>query len=222
MNCPRLNCLDSQFKCSNGSCIPQSWRCDSDNDCGDASDEANCTVGRCDPLTQFECLGQDGRCIDKAFVCDGDNDCSNNHDEENCPSVVCATGQYKCALDNMCINQTKRCDGNYDCPSFEDESNCRFTPIQRSCRDNEFQCTASRPGGVLIGGRTTCIPNSWKCDGHIDCENGSDEPDTCSRPTCPAGYFRCNNTRCIPQQWVCGKLAVDHSAPAELSSKCRL
>ena len=93
-----MNCdASSQFKCANGTCIPLSWRCDTENDCGDASDEtSNCTVGQCDTLTQFECHGQQGRCIDKAFVCDGANDCLNNFDEENCPEFRCDTpGLFK-------------------------------------------------------------------------------------------------------------------------------
>ena len=182
-------------------------------------------AGRCDPLTQFECIGQEGKCIgtnyfflckkllliffsnfeDKSFVCDGDNDCGNNYDEESCPPLVCPTGQFKCNLDNICINQTKRCDGVYDCPSFTDEQNCRFQPAVRSCRSNEFQCSSSGSSGY--SNRVVCIPLSWKCDGHVDCQNGSDEPSTCPQTTCNSGYFRCNNTRCVPQSWVCGKLA---------------
>ena len=35
-------CLETQFKCSNGKCIPFAWQCDKENDCGDNSDETNC------------------------------------------------------------------------------------------------------------------------------------------------------------------------------------
>lgn len=34
-----VTCLPSQFQCLSGRCIPGSWRCDHDNDCGDMSDE---------------------------------------------------------------------------------------------------------------------------------------------------------------------------------------
>ena len=31
-----------EFTCRNGRCIDIMWRCDRENDCGDASDEENC------------------------------------------------------------------------------------------------------------------------------------------------------------------------------------
>ena len=34
------------------------------------------------------------------------------------------------------------------------------------CHDDEFQC---RDGG--------CVPTSWRCDRHSDCDDGSDEDD---------------------------------------------
>ena len=37
------SCLPSQFNCTNGRCIPESWRCDKEDDCGDKSDEDGCS-----------------------------------------------------------------------------------------------------------------------------------------------------------------------------------
>ena len=31
-----------EYTCANGKCIPDRWICDSDNDCGDWSDERDC------------------------------------------------------------------------------------------------------------------------------------------------------------------------------------
>ncbi|XP_019621991.1 PREDICTED: MAM and LDL-receptor class A domain-containing protein 1-like [Branchiostoma belcheri] len=42
-------CLDSEFPCHNGVCVPLETYCDFNNDCGDTSDENNCNhyPGRC-------------------------------------------------------------------------------------------------------------------------------------------------------------------------------
>ena len=36
------SCNYDEFKCNNGNCVPKSYMCDGDNDCGDRSDERNC------------------------------------------------------------------------------------------------------------------------------------------------------------------------------------
>ena len=44
-NCYSLvieDCLGGQFMCGGGRCIPVSWRCDDENDCGDNTDETDC------------------------------------------------------------------------------------------------------------------------------------------------------------------------------------
>ena len=55
MNCMPHNlisvasCTSSQWTCSNGQCIPSSYRCDGGTpDCTDGSDELNC--GKCPKL----------------------------------------------------------------------------------------------------------------------------------------------------------------------------
>ena len=35
-------CPPNEFTCNNNYCIPLSWKCDQENDCGDNSDEMNC------------------------------------------------------------------------------------------------------------------------------------------------------------------------------------
>ncbi|WP_411025445.1 LDL receptor domain-containing protein, partial [Salmonella sp. s55004] len=67
------------FPCNNNKCIPLTWLCDGDNDCGDNSDEENC--GDCRD-SFFTC--SNGNCINRLWQCDGDKDCGDNSDEENC------------------------------------------------------------------------------------------------------------------------------------------
>lgn len=38
------NCTSQEFQCQNGKCIPQKWKCDHDDDCGDKSDEICCRL----------------------------------------------------------------------------------------------------------------------------------------------------------------------------------
>ena len=93
-------CSGNYFRCATGKCIPSSFVCDLDADCGlgDNSDETGCTSnpqaagaaplpvlptnGNCGP-SQFHCV-QGGKCIPISFVCDFDNDCEDGSDERGC------------------------------------------------------------------------------------------------------------------------------------------
>lgn len=49
------NCTASQFVCKNDKCIPFWWKCDTEDDCGDHSDEPpDCPEFKCRP-GQFQC-----------------------------------------------------------------------------------------------------------------------------------------------------------------------
>lgn len=38
------HCNTGLFQCRNGVCVPQRYVCDHDDDCGDRSDELNCSM----------------------------------------------------------------------------------------------------------------------------------------------------------------------------------
>ncbi|OWK12557.1 LDLR [Cervus elaphus hippelaphus] len=62
-----------------------------------------------------------------------------------------------------------------------------------TCKMGDFSC----------GGRVNrCVPESWRCDGQVDCENGSDE-EGCPPKTCSQDEFRCNDGKCIAPKFVC-------------------
>ncbi|CAF1581398.1 unnamed protein product, partial [Rotaria sordida] len=68
-NCTRRNCSSYQFQCANGLCVPSSYVCDHDNDCGDGSDEpASCVYRNC-TNTEYPC--ENGRCVSRSATCNG-------------------------------------------------------------------------------------------------------------------------------------------------------
>ncbi|XP_017897256.1 PREDICTED: very low-density lipoprotein receptor-like [Capra hircus] len=74
--CPQHRCLSGQWQCRNGLCIPDSWRCDGVDHCGDASDEQGCAS--C-PEGMVGC--DEGKCILESLMCDGEVDCTDGTDE---------------------------------------------------------------------------------------------------------------------------------------------
>ncbi|XP_012284613.1 sortilin-related receptor [Orussus abietinus] len=184
--CPRVasTCSADQFACANNVCIPQTWKCDEQNDCGDNSDEVNCNRLSCPP-DQFEC---DSKCIPKHWVCDGDRDCKDGRDETNCTYINCT--EFRCD-DGRCLVSRWRCDGEIDCRDGSDEIYCTV-PGPRNCSAEEFSCKQ----------QVKCIDQAWVCDGNDDCEDGSDETD-CQSRTCQQWQFTCDNHKCIPLTWRC-------------------
>jgi len=160
-------CGPNYHECPNGICIPESWLCDGDNDCGDGSDEASCgntttttqspSVPPCDGF-----LCPNGRCIPDSWVCDGDNDCGDGSDEVNCPTAPPCDG-FTCP-NGRCIPQSWVCDGDNDCGDFADERDC-------PCGPGEVRC----PSGE-------CIRQDYWCDadGICDCSDCSDEMHNCT------------------------------------------
>ncbi|XP_062895316.1 low-density lipoprotein receptor-related protein 1-like [Mobula hypostoma] len=182
------NCTASQFVCKNDKCIPFWWKCDTEDDCGDRSDEPeDCPEFKCRP-GQFQC--GTGHCTNPAFICDGDNDCQDSSDEANCEIHVCLPSQFKCSTANRCIPAIFRCNGQDNCGDGEDERDCP----EVTCAPNQFQCATTK----------RCIPRVWVCDRDNDCMDHSDEPANCTQMTCGVDEFRCKDSgRCIPARWKC-------------------
>ena len=68
---------------------------------------------------------------------------------------------------------------------------CIFT-VNRTCKSTMFSC-ADRIQGQ-------CIALSKKCNGQVDCHDGSDEnPEMCHCPN----MFTCGNGLCIQKHFVC-------------------
>ncbi|XP_041433100.1 low-density lipoprotein receptor-related protein 2 isoform X2 [Xenopus laevis] len=212
-------CSSESFRCSNGRCIPLSWRCDGTADCADNSDEVGCPPRTCS-ATQFRC--GDGDCIIRSWVCDDEEDCDDGSDEQHCPGRTCSAQQFTCSS-GQCIPGAYRCDRMKDCTDGADERNCQY-PVctelscasgacynrsQRcdgivDCRDSsdESNCTQRCLSSQFQCPSGECIPRDFLCDHDDDCGDESDEKN-CTYPTCRGDYFTCSDGRCIHQTWLC-------------------
>ncbi|XP_077410354.1 SCO-spondin [Vanacampus margaritifer] len=183
---PPPTCLESEFSCVSGRCIPSQWLCDNEDDCGDGSDEI-CPF-TCSP-EHFRCTSTpSGPCLNLALRCDGHPDCADQSDEEFCgpatPVPLCPPGEFQCAS-GKCLSASRVCDGRLDCGFADgsDEQDCGVV-----CDDGEFLCA---------GGR--CILYLHRCDGHDDCGDLSDERGC----VCAQTEFQCPGAQCVPLEKVC-------------------
>ncbi|XP_056277840.1 low-density lipoprotein receptor-related protein 12 [Pseudoliparis swirei] len=90
------SCDVDQFHCSNGKCVPDRWRCNSMDECGDNSDEDLCAESPFSfqpcSLNQFPCLSRYTRiytCLPHSLRCDGSIDCQDLGDEIDCDVPTC-------------------------------------------------------------------------------------------------------------------------------------
>uniref|UniRef100_A0A665VBI2 CUB domain-containing protein n=1 Tax=Echeneis naucrates TaxID=173247 RepID=A0A665VBI2_ECHNA len=90
------SCQSDEFLCGNGKCLPRSWKCNGQDECGDATDEHSCAPppteaqpGLC-PFGSLPCTEvQSTRCLPAALRCNGARDCPDGTDELRCPDTTC-------------------------------------------------------------------------------------------------------------------------------------
>lgn len=90
------SCQSDEFLCGNGKCLPRSWKCNGQDECGDATDERGCSPppteshpGLCSPGSLPCTQAQTTRCLPATFRCNGARDCPDGSDERGCPDTSC-------------------------------------------------------------------------------------------------------------------------------------
>ena len=192
-------CLENQFQCSDGACIPAEFVCNGNSNCNDDLDEENCDTESSTSLPE--------------------NPAGSFSDFIRSPQaefIECQPEEFQCKQEIYCIPERWRCDNYIDCNDGTDEMDCELTwnnsrkKRQEDCNKDQFQCQTSG----------FCIPRIWLCDGTEECSDGSDEAncpqffenDTsiqssnklAIRSTCEEDEFECEATKdCIPKRWVC-------------------
>ncbi|XP_073964227.1 modular serine protease-like [Choristoneura fumiferana] len=141
----------------------------------------------------------------------------------NTPSV-CSVNEFTCG-DGACVTRESRCDGIQHCADNSDEQDCwndsskldlreiilhRYKR-QTACSKGDFHC---RDG--------TCVTFDKKCDGLVDCPDGSDETHAlCRNIRCPSNLFRCTYGACADGTAACNGIKECADNSDELLPKCR-
>ncbi|XP_060066836.1 fibropellin-1-like [Ylistrum balloti] len=156
-NCETIDtsCKSGQWKCADGQCIAEEFRCDwRVTHCNDKSDEKGCT----DHCLSKPCQNG-GQCQSEkfTFTCK----CANGFTGKTCAeTVTCTSSQFKCSNGEKCIPADYRCDQIEDCTDKSDEYNCGTAcnaAIHFKCKNGQ------------------CINEAFRCDDVVDCVDNSDE-----------------------------------------------
>ncbi|XP_061179517.1 mucin-2-like [Saccostrea echinata] len=186
MNCT-YTCTQKEFTCDSGKCIPITFKCDGNMDCGvgDNSDETNCGETPCARVRNFRCGKNNTNCLPISLKCDKHDDCGDGSDEVGC-NCTCSSTEFTCSSSCECIKPTQRCDGTLDCRDGSDEMEC-------PCTLNEFTCDNEK-----------CINGTQHCDGVYDCSDKSDEKDcvttTTATTTTPISTTPTSATPCVSEE----------------------
>ncbi|XP_054258273.1 low-density lipoprotein receptor-related protein 1B-like [Macrosteles quadrilineatus] len=173
-------------------------------------------------MDEFTC--SNGNCVPQRWLCDHEDDCGDDSDELNCKTCSPDT-DFACVLGGnktYCINARWRCDGDNDCPDGSDEKNCTDNPQKttavtgrQACLSREFQCHHNK----------MCIPVHQRCNGVLECTDGSDEMDCrkecLTNDECISGKI-CIAKKCTdPCDSVCGlnTICVVHEGAPVCSCK---
>lgn len=160
---PAMNCGYSEYECQNKECIAAAKRCDGENDCGDNSDESDCSGqcknmnGGCQHICSYERrTGVKCSCY-KGFQLDSDgvrcidiNECSSRPCAQLCTNIF---GSYKCG----CPQGYRLASDQYNCTDF-DECALKKGQCEQLCinKIGTYEC-ACYDGFIYDGEQQTCV-----------------------------------------------------------------
>ncbi|KAF0993398.1 hypothetical protein HZS_2254 [Henneguya salminicola] len=183
-------CKSHEFHCKNSECIHIKGRCNGVDNCGDNSDEYDCSLV-CE-IDDMLC-DNNTKCVSYFNICDGTNNCQDGMDEMNCHATIkCEKTQYSC-FNGKCIPKEKYCDGKNDCHDFSDEDSC-----ETECKYFESKCDNGQ-----------CVLRSQVCDNIFHCSDLSDERGCdiiLSEFINTSCSIICDSNKCIPREKLCNHI----------------
>nr|XP_022902920.1 low-density lipoprotein receptor-related protein 2 [Onthophagus taurus] len=112
---------------------------------------------------------------------------------------VCPPNSFRCP-EGRCISNSQVCNYQKECDKAEDEFQSCPPP---DCEPNQIMCRQ------YIFNKPYCLPPHYRCDGTVDCIDGSDETE-CIYRKCQQDDFRCgpggtgaHSEQCIPKEKQC-------------------
>uniref|UniRef100_A0A8C6V9I2 EGF-like domain-containing protein n=1 Tax=Neogobius melanostomus TaxID=47308 RepID=A0A8C6V9I2_9GOBI len=170
------SCASNQYRCRSGQCVSQALRCDGYADCGDRSDEMDCSrPPRCPKALRcpngHQCLQKDGECLDPWDVCNGVTNCVDRSDE--------GPG---CSQRNCSSSSAQRC--GHHCVSTPNGPRC-FCAVGFRTQSSDLSCVDIDECNTVSSG--VCKHICLNTQGSYVCH-------------CHPGFFlEPDNRRCKPQ-----------------------